>query len=518
MPSPMGSIAAPVDAAGSNEPLVIGPPPGEQATSLGKRSSTEGERIWESLTRVQGLKLDVFTPENLNVASLKLDGRRVALCCRRGRVFCADALAAVDLDLALAYEDFVLDTEEQAGTYWAFDALMVDGLDVRGLALGDRLRLLWRLCQRLRREGHLAAVQPKAYVSLQSSEQFKELLRGPRQRASDGIILAAIQKVYEAPAYKFKASLTVDFNLETADGPPGRYCLLTQHRGRLKVYRERGRPCYINLRKEERLKLQLPEVLHRDDGVIVECLLPATARGRWHALRRRADRTRPNCLQTVQDTLAVKRDRLDCEHTLLRALRPVGAKDAFLHWRGILARRLLWCLEDAQQTQAAPDLLLPVVTGEEAPILYRTSSGGDVPAAKLQDLQPLVIWAAFDASDASVQRLLQEAGRLQRARLSFRLLLLFQTCTEPEAWKNLSYFGVLLRSDAWQVQQWCRDAGIERATLLNLEPGGADPLLQLPVHLQRLAAASFALCICVEEGRALFSPTLEKLYESVSVA
>lgn len=516
MPSPTASIAAPADDAGANELPVVGPP-GEQAVSLGKRSSTEGARIWESLTRVQGLKLDVFTPEHLNVASLKLDGRRVALCCRRGRVFCADALAVVDLDLTLAYEDFVLDTEEQAGTYWAFDALMVDGLDIRGLALGDRLRLLWRLCQRLRREGLLAAVQPKAYVSLQSPDHFKELLRGPRQRASDGIILAALQKVYEAPAYKFKATLTVDFGLETADGPPGRYCLLTQHRGRLKVYRERGRPCYISLRKEERVKLQLPDVLHRDDGVIVECLLPATARGRWHALRRRVDRSRPNCLQTVLDTLAVKRDRLDCEHTLLRALRPVGAKDAFLHWRDILARRLLWCLGDALQTQA-PDLLLPVVTGEDAPILFRASTGGDVPAAKLEDLQPLVIWAAFDASDAAAQRLLQEAGRLQRARLSFRLLLLFQTCAEPEAWKNLSYFGVLLRSDAWQVQQWCLDAGIERATLLSLEPGGADPLLRLPVHLQRLAAVSYALCICIEEGRALFSPTLEKLYESVSVA
>ena len=516
MPSPTASIAAPADDAGPSELPAVGPP-GEQVASLGKRSSTEGARIWESLTRVQGLKLDVFTPEHLNVASLKLDGRRVALCCRRGRVFRADALAVVDLDVTLAYDDFVLDTEEQAGTYWAFDALMVDGLDVRGLPLGDRLRVLRRLCQRLRREGLLAAVQPKAYVSLQSPEHFNELLRAPRQRASDGIILAALQKVYEAPAYKFKATLTVDFGLETADGPPGRYCLLVQHRGRLKVYRERGRPCYVHLRKEERIKLQLPDVLHRDDGVIVECLLPATARGRWRALRRRSDRARPNCLQTVLDTLAVKRDRLDCECTLLRALRPAGAKDAFLRWRDILARRLLWCLGDAQHSQA-PDLLLPVVTGEAAPILFRTSAGGDVPAAKLQDLQPLVIWAAFDASDAAAQRLLQEAGRLRRARLSFRLLLLFQTCTEPEAWKNLSYFGILLRSEARQVQQWCLDAGIEHATLLSLEPEDPDPLLRLPEHLKRLAAVSYALCIHVEEGRALFSPALEKLYESVSLA
>lgn len=467
-----------------------------------KRSLEEASGIWLQLTRVEAL-----TPAataTVDAATLKLDGRRAALCCRGGRLIRVDALRTTFLGELAGVEDFLLDAEERGGAYEAFDALMAKGRDLRGLALADRLRVLDRLVRELSGQA-VCGLAAKPFLCLRSPDCLVGLLRESRRPGYDGLIFASLREVYETPPLKFKQKLTVDFCLERPPGSAaGAYQLLTQHRGQLKVFQESGRPCRLLLTCQERETLGVPEAVAREDAIVVECMLPPRAGGPWRPVRRREDRSRPNCLQTVLDTLAARRLRMDCEKTLLGAVPQVSAKGAFLLWRDVLQRRLLWALEELE---GPPSVMRP----EEV----FSPEKGLTPGEE----RPLVLWSAFDLDERGVAGLLENAKRLLEGRgPSFRILVLFQCCARKQLLQNLSYFGLLLGCEEGEVLQMARASAFEKASLLPLEPRGGPKILGLPAHLELLAASSFALSIEVKQGREIFSEALEKLYESVSLA
>jgi hypothetical protein len=457
------------------------------------------------------VRVEALTPEataSVDVATLKLDGRRVALCCRSGRLLRVDARRATFLGPLEGVRDFVLDAEERGGDYQAFDALMAEGRDLRGLALADRLRAVRRLVGELSGRAAACRLEAKPFFCLRSPGCLAALLRDSRRPGYDGLIFSRLREAYEAPSLKFKQTLTVDFCLERAPGSPaGAYQLLTQNRGQLKAFlQDDGQPCRLLLTSQEREKLGVPEAVAREDAVVVECELPRRPGGQWRAVRRREDRERPNCLRTVLDTLGARRRRMDCEKTLLRAVPEVSTKAAFLLWRDVLQRRLLWALEELEQ-QRPLKLLRPA--GEEA--------------GCAEGAEPECFWSAFDLDECGVAALLERARRrLEGAgaarRPSFRALVLFQSCAQREALQNLSYFGLLLGCEAAEVLQLARASGFAKASLLPLEPRGAPQLLALPPHVERLAASSFALSVEVKHGKEIFSEALEKLYESVPLA
>jgi hypothetical protein len=455
---------------------------------------------------------------SVNVATLKLDGKRVALCCRNSQLTKVEALRTVCLGTLQGTEDFVLDTEEKNGEYWAFDALMVGGRDLRGLTLADRVLVMTRLVGGLSLP-EACTIKAKPFVCLRSPECVSGIIRDSRRASYDGLIFSSLLEAYETPSLKFKQTLTIDFCLESLPGKPCTYQLLTQNRGKLKAFHENGKPCHLLLTLQERERLGVPEAVERTDSVIVECALPL--RGHWKAVRRREDRERPNCLKTVLDTLATRRLKMDCEKTLLRSLPQVSTKDAFLLWRDILRRRLLWALEELDKEQ--PRLVRMTKGGSFVTLRADGFEDEELSPHRLCVGETLVFWSIFDSEEQVIAELLSKVRDFGKdpvypGPLNIRVLVLFQSCAQRELLQNLSYFGLLLSCEADAVLKLARDASFENASLIPLEPRGPCKLLSLPPPLELLAPASFALSIEVRAGREIFSSTLEKLYESVSVA
>jgi hypothetical protein len=411
----------------------------------------EAERIWGALTRVAAITETALEDACVHTGTLKLDGRRVALACRRGIGSRIDARGRRVLDRDLPCCDFVLDAEEHGGCYWVFDALFIGTLDVRPLSLADRLS-----CARafLRTPLSLggAPVLPKEYLPLRSTDDVKTLLRALEESEQcDGLIFCDLTAPYEIPALKFKPELTVDFCLESdAHGPPGAYRLLTQVAGQLKTFVFQGKPARLVVTAKEALRLNLPLEGHldREAACIVECSIPRGSRGRWCPLRRRDDRRSPNCLKTVLDTLALSRRGLERTSFLHHSLRSLDAKAAVATWRSVLRRRFL-ALGEALDTTCVLDVCgigRPHPPGLKWSHEKSRQVALDKLPASLPDAGFVFLLACFELTDEEILKLidavsawLQGSARTRHARVLFALQTA-QGCASPE---DARYFGVV---------------------------------------------------------------------------
>jgi len=446
----------------------------------------EATRLWAAMTRVVALTPEGVEETPVHVASLKLDGRRACLSCKAGVCCRIDALGREVLEEGSLQEDFVIDAEEHKGTFWAFDALMVKGRDLRSLALADRLWHLSLLLQSLTELGTLR-VKLKAYASLRTGDALHRLLLDAHaSEACDGIIFCDCTSVYETPAFKFKQDLTVDFCLEsTPSSPPGSFCLLTQVAGRLKPFKLHGKNCIVVVSPD----LGVPDVLRREDGVILECAIPKGRNGLWKAVRRRPDRRSPNCLRTVLDTMAMNQKGYDEAAFLHRTLPPLGTKSAFEAWLAILRRRILWQEEECLGSEKI------VEVHGEAHLGYE----GSVRVEEVRLMLPLegrVRARAFfsltgreAAAFLSVLKLWVSGG----SRRSFALSLAMQTLHEGLSASDARYFGTFLEVSSLEALLDSASSSSKTATMAPLAMAEPPELLELPPLLARLASSTHVL-------------------------
>jgi len=451
----------------------------------------EAARIWGALTRVVALTPEAVAERPVHVVTLKLDGQRAALACKAGSLSRIDALGRRVLARDLACRDFVLDVEERAGVFWAFDALLVEARDVRGLPLQDRLELAGRLCEALRLPAPLQ-LQFKRYHSLRTPGILRRLLAeiAADEDLHDGLIFCDLSAPYEQPALKFKRAPSVDFCLESRGHQDG-FLLLTEQAARLRPFCVRGAPVRLSLSREDRVSLELPERIDAADGCVVECEPPRGPQGRWRIKRRRADRRRPNCLQTVLDTLALRSRGLHDGATLLRVVPALCTRAAVQVWRQVLRRRVLATerVSGGVEVGAGPGQAVPL---EELSL----PPAGDVSVL------------AFFVGEAELLRLLavlrhwrtSGGGRQRRARL----LAVLQLAPPAGCLADVEWFGATVGPPEPLRARVAEALGC-RCSLAPLPEAQASPLLALPPLLQELGAhvrllRSQAAAGAVEDG------------------
>lgn len=433
-------------------------------------SEREARHIWESLTRVVAATPASLKRHPPHVASLKLDGKRAALVRRDGLIYSVDAHSQQLLGEAPG-PSFILDVEELAGEFWAFDVLFMER-DLRALALADRLDALEKLLGGGMEVGG-RRVRIKAYVPLRTPDALPRLLaEAARSEQCDGLIFCNLEQPYESPPLKYKPRLTVDVCFERRRGPPGTYALMAQQGARLRPFRTRGRPSEIFVGAAERLRLGLPE---DPQGCVVECEVPRGSG--WKAMKLRPDRLRPNCLRTVQDTVGLRQQGWDDPAFLLAHVACVSTEDAVRIARAVLRRRVL-----AAETAAASAAWRTVEVGGE-----RGAVAGSEPPEALACLTDVLACASFSLDDAELRTAVEAARRASHVRL----LVLLQTVRGVSA-KDVGYFGPV-----------------------NVLPAGAVPLdsepsrlLELPAPLRAMIQGSVLLQVGEEHTPA--APALER--------
>ena len=449
----------------------------------------EATRIWGAMTRVVALTPESLAETPVHVATLKLDGCRVGLSCKAGVCCRINAVGRLVLETGKREEDFVLDAEQHLGAFWAFDALMVGGRDLRALSLADRLSHLTRLLDRLKSlGGHDLHIKP--YRSLRPAETVHRLLADSCSAESyDGIVFCDYTGVYETSPFKFKQHLTVDFCLESScNRPIGTFSLLTQVAGRLRPFKVHGKICEVFLSCIERATFALSDEVHQEEGCILECAIPRGAQGKWKAVRRRLDRTSPNCMRTVLDTMATNQKGFDEASFLHRCLLPLATKPALDAWLAILRRRVLW----EEVPPDATETILEVHGLEHRG--YEGSVRFDQARLSLPLEGTVLARSFFSLSDSevvsflSILRLWITGGKNR----TLHLLMALQTAQSGLSSLDAGYFGTFLESTpATLISMVSHNVGEAYCSLLEK----ADPpeLLQLPLTLACLARGTYIL-------------------------
>lgn len=458
---------------------------------------------------------DPTKEKELDAYTLKLDGQRAAVVCRQEEVVQVTAVHEGSLGRLPGALDFVLDAEEHAGAFWAFDALMIGGADVRGLSLADRLRLLQRLLAGAGARLERGQLRAKPFYAHRSMTLLREKIEEARGGDYDGLIFSSLGLQYEDPPVKWKPCLTVDFAIEnTRDAPrEGRYLLLTELRGELRPFYYARQKCQLTLTRERQRELSLPAFVTRDSKIVLECSFSPDTQT-WSVLRRRFDRQRPNCLKTVLDTLQLASEGQNSDLVLLGGLAPVSETQAFSAWQRTLLRRLLWSL----QHLGVPAQLSGRRATAGAPEGLPASSSAATPSSGAA----AVLVYAFP--DAPLQEVVAEAVASCSGTPGLEAALLVECLEESLSEEekedlpgDLSCF-----SRARGEDRVLRRARKElppgfSASLLPLEPRGASELFGLGPELQIRSREACLLLHLSPGGDAIFE-ALAKVYESVSLA
>lgn len=292
-------------------------------------TQAEALDLWAALTRAVPATPEALLRWPAHAATVKLDGRRVALVRRGGRLWRVTQQGAARLADADPGPDFVADAEELEGTFHVFDALLADGQDVRALALPQRLAALAPLLPQ-------EMTRLKSYRPLRAAADLAQALALSRASpAADGLVLVSLDAPYERPPLKFKERVTCDLTLESSG--PGRFRVLARAHRRLQPLRWPLPPTLL-LDPGELARGGLPAAeLRRGDGVVVECELRD---GRWQLLRRRPDRQHPNDMQTVASNVALAAAGMHTARWLLGAVPAVDGPEAVRCWLAALRREL----------------------------------------------------------------------------------------------------------------------------------------------------------------------------------
>lgn len=459
--------------------------PAALAPSARKRKAAaavdvEADRIWTSLTRVIALTPETLAQRPVHVVTAKLDGLRAALACRGGVLSRIDALGRRELARDLPCRDFILDAEEHGLIYWVFDVLLADGRDVRAFSLADRLEMARKVLAAEPGKAADIRLQLKPYQSLRAAGTVARLLaQADEADAVDGLIFCDLTAPYECAPLKFKQRLTVDFRLQFSHDLPRQqqaFLLLTQQRGRLRPFVQRGVRAELFLTQQERVKLGLDE---RAEG-IVECELPSGRHGRWRVHRLRPDRTQPNCMQTVLDTLTTQRRGLHEPAFLVRNVLPVGLQAAAEAWREGLRRRVL----AAERGRAAAstrvlelDAAAEAVECTEGALQQALGAGGSIVLVAAFPTEP-ALGRLFDAL---------QKWRLAHSESEGRLAVLLQMTAGGCCLADARFFRGLCNADPEVLEARAKLALGGGATLMSFQDPAPPPLLELPPLLQQLA-------------------------------
>jgi len=450
----------------------------------------EAVRLWAAMTRVVALTPEGLEGTAVHVATLKLDGRRVCLSCKAGVCCRIDAVGRELLEKGKVQEDFVLDAEEHEGTFWAFDALMVRGRDIRSLSLADRLCYLALLLDDMPSLGD-RRIQMKRYSSLRSADAIHSLLADSSSMEScDGLIFCDYTSIYETPAFKFKQNLTVDFCLESVPrGPMGTYTLLTQTAGRLMPFKLHKKNCELFVSAAERASLALATNVSREEGLILECAVPQGRLCKWKAVRLRPDRRSPNCLRTVLDTLTTHQKGYDEAAFIHMRIQPLATKRAFDTWLAILRRRILWDEECLGRKEATLEFHGSGHSG------YDGSVSVEQTRLSLPLEGSIRVYVFFSLTEAEMQTFLSVLRLWLTGgggRRSLRLVIALQLLHGGLSSSDARYFGTALESSSADLIGLAARS-IGKTTLLALENASPPELLQLPPTLSQLVSGMHLL-------------------------
>lgn len=272
------------------------------------------QRLFDALVKPVPLTPELFRKLQAcaYTVTAKVDGVRACLLLLDGEAVLATAqekLRALAGDWPRCRGLTILDCEATADLVWWFDALVVDGLDVRALPLHDR-------CSRARDllscEGLPLREKPH---HPSDSEEGRLLLAEARrpQAGCDGLVFYSALESYGTPPMKFKQTVTCDFLIENArpfssdqerQALEYRLCIQACN-GQLQEWRFNGR---VILSRQARRALGLEAEIRAEDRVVIECELQGN---RWKPLRRREDRRAPNTAATVTSNVRLCKARTD---------------------------------------------------------------------------------------------------------------------------------------------------------------------------------------------------------------
>jgi len=407
----------------------------------------EARLLWSMLSRVEPLTRQSLRASCLHATTLKLDGRRVLVHVRDGRVRLLSSLGWERLE-AEPRGDCVLDGEELDGVVHVFDALFAGSRDLRRLPLPERLRAA-------------SACLPtgtvlKEYRPLRSRS---DLLRSWRESAEadacDGLIFVSLAAPYAAPPLKFKRRVSFDFALEAKRDGRG-FVLLASQAGRLVPFQRAGRPCVAAARGA---LARLPPKLSRSHRVVVEFELEGRA---WAPLRLRPDRRAPNNVETVRRNLALIERGEHAVAWMLRAVPIVDVRESFACWLEAQRRLLLEEAGGCCQQVLHPSLLRYLDGEDDA------ENGGCEGSL-------VAVFAAEPTLDAALRALPSRALLLCPSEIPAGAELLFEA---PPP-------------DARSLERRLRDSGYTAQA--QAPPSAPASLLELPPALERVAAEAVLL-------------------------
>jgi hypothetical protein len=407
-----------------------------------------GEEVWRLLARAEPLTREALRGRRPHAVTLKLDGRRVALLRRAGRLRKLTSLGWEGREVSSPGGDCLLDSEERDGVVHVFDALMAEGRDLRPLPLSERLRAAAAA-------GLPSGCVLKSYLPLRSRGDLLAAQRAAAEDpACDGLVFVSLSACYDEPPLKFKPAVTFDFALEEARRAPGRLVLLASRRGNLTPFLREGRPCYVAATGPLAGLLRLAA---GQPPPVAEFRLSQNGRGTWEALRLRPDRSAPNSVETLRRNLGLVERGEDSLCWLLGILRPVETREALACWLEAQRRLLL-----EETGPVACQLLHPSLRAEE---------GGGGPAA------PVVVGVYGD--DGALRALLRE--RLPPPQ---RVLLL---CPPVSDLHGLLFGELRCTREAAVL---ALEASGYATSVRERPPSPPHELLQLPALLRKLAEES----------------------------
>jgi hypothetical protein len=255
-----------------------------------------------------------------------------------------------------------LDAEEVSDHFYVFDALFVNGIDVRHLPLRPRLREAARcLPARCSLKRYYWGDDASLQVTVQRLVARKlRLADGSVVHPLEGFIFTSACASYHEPPVKFKFHTTCDFLLVRAcsgeesgeHGAHRRFDLYIQKRGELERFRGSGNvQTTVSLNEAEATLLGVPPGgARREDNVIAELRLVGLS---WVCVRGRPDRQRPNTLTTVMENIDIQRSGRSDARFLIKSL---ASRKPSPEWQARVADAMLRAVSTAAAIVAGPAL------------------------------------------------------------------------------------------------------------------------------------------------------------------
>ena len=195
-------------------------------------------------------------------------------------------------------ETTIYDTEKIVDSYYWFDVLFADNVDIRHLPLLSRIKA--------GKNYVLPFMFEKQYFYSNNPRALRKLITTYQKegKAKEGYIFLNLTDHYSVPPLKFKHIVTCDFLIKYIssenDGSIYVNLFVQKASGICLLPRGEAYSNTMHISAADCKKHQITERPTLEERIILECKLNAFE---WSLIRRRIDRCRPNTLRTVQNNL-----------------------------------------------------------------------------------------------------------------------------------------------------------------------------------------------------------------------